>query len=366
MPSCRATFFDGVTATPRSIHIVWSDGQNALQLFDADGRPLASWPLNQIRSQKDLNQGGAVLRLSAEEAPERISIGTLDWDDLARLCKLHASNDISAKQKRRVGIWAVFALGSVAAMVFAIVPALAVALAAFISPEREAGIGRMVERQVEFLLNGSSDGEWICRDAAGQAAFDKMLRALAPENTQGYDLRVQVVDVDELNAFALPGGQLTFFDGLIQNATTQEQIAGVLAHEIAHVIERHPMESVLRAAGSAGVISLLFGDATGGTVAAIVAQQLVNASHSRLAETQADDFAIHAMKRVSVNPAGLADFFDSLTDEYGDAAAADGWASSHPPTQKRAETARSAFNPNETYVDILTSAEWAALKNMCN
>lgn len=365
MPSCRAWYFDGHTAQSQPVILVWAPGADALKIVDPAGGDIAIWALSDVRQQKNFVQDGATLRRSDPQDLARLRVHGANWDALAPACPNRTKSDVPARKKRQVALWAATALASVAAMIFFIVPALAVTLAGLISPAREAGIGRMVEGQIEYILNGTSGGQWVCRNPEGQAAFDKMLVALAPQDTQGYTLSVQVVNVDEINAFALPGGQLTFFGGLLDRAQTQAQVAGVLAHEIGHVLERHPMEGVLRSAGSAGIISLLFGDATGGTVVAIVAQQFLNAGHSRSAEWESDRFALDAMDREGVDPSGLAGFFDLILEEYGGAAASDGWGASHPPTQDRAQAAQAAFDPNRTYTDILTPTEWQALKAIC-
>ena len=91
-----------------------------------------------------------------------------------------------------------------------------------------------------------------------------------------------------VNAFAAPGGHVVVLSGLIDEAKSGDEVAGVLAHEIAHVIHRHPMESLVRAMGLAVLAEALSGDGLGGTAAMLLAVT----AYSREAEAEADATAV--------------------------------------------------------------------------
>jgi len=174
-----------------------------------------------------------------------------------------------------------------------------------------------------------------------------------------------VFDHEMVNAFAAPGGQVVLMRGLIEAASGPEAVAGVLAHEIGHVENRDATRNALRAAGSAGLLSMVFGDFSGGAIAVVLAEQMLNAGYTREAERAADDFALEAMRRAGVDSAGLASFFEFIMEKQGDVPKGLGYFMSHPPSQARAEKAlRVAEGQGETK-PVLSAAEWRALQDIC-
>ena len=158
-----------------------------------------------------------------------------------------------------------------------------------------------------------------------------------------------------VNAVALPGGQVMLFDGLVQQADSPEELAGVLAHEVGHVRERHVMTALLRQFG----LSILLAGADSGLAAM---------GYSRDAEREADDYARARMAQSNISPMGAAGFFERMAESQGDnedAPAVIGWLASHPSSGERAEAYRAAAEEDTDYPPVLTEAEFAALKSMC-
>jgi predicted Zn-dependent protease len=115
-----------------------------------------------------------------------------------------------------------------------------------------------------------------------------------------------------VNAFALPGGHIIVMRGLIEMAQTPEHLAAVLAHELGHVAQRDPILQALRAAGTAGLLSLVLGDATGGTVLALAGETLISAKNSRAVEARADDFALAQLAAGGRVPRGIGGIFRTV------------------------------------------------------
>jgi predicted Zn-dependent protease len=168
-----------------------------------------------------------------------------------------------------------------------------------------------------------------------------------------------------VNAFALPGGHIIVMRGLIEMARAPEHLAAVLAHELGHVAQRDPIVQALRAAGTAGLLSLVLGDATGGTVLALAGETLITAKNSRAVEARADDFALAQLAQAGVSPEALAEFFELLLEEMGDPAYDMGWISSHPPSAARAAHAREAVQTARSYQKSISSQEWQAIQQIC-
>ncbi|MGB0797736.1 MAG: M48 family metallopeptidase [Planktomarina sp.] len=363
-----AQFFDGASARKKAVLVTLHMPTETVIIKDVDGCTLVSWPLDDMRQVKDIAGFGITVYLRDDPSAARLTIsqpGAVARLEQAGRNSLNKS-DVTGAMYRKVAFWAIAAASALALMIFVIVPALAAQLAGFIPPEREAQIGRAALRQIERLLSEDTTQSWFCDDAAGQAALDKMTTTLMGDEPSDYDIVVRAVDHEMFNAFALPGGEIILMRGLIDRADTAEQVAGVLAHELGHVANRDPMEHALRAAGTAGLLSLILGDATGGTVIALVTEAMLDANNSRKAESLADDYALAKLQGANVSPAGFAGFFEILMADHDDGVGVPAWASSHPPSQERADKARGLVEPSRSYSEILTDQEWAAVQNMCN
>ena len=208
---------------------------------------------------------------------------------------------------------------------------------------------------------GGAFGEGLSCDApAGVAALDKLRLALTAGQDRSYRLRLTVLDHDMVNALALPGGQIIILRGFLEQAESAAELAGVLGHEIGHVEARDPTRLALRAAGSAGILSLIFGDMSGGLVLGLASSQVLSASYTRAAEAMADDYAFALMEKTGIGSAGLAAFFDRIDGMDGNLP---DYLSSHPASEGRALRARQADIAAK--VEALSAADWAALKAIC-
>jgi predicted Zn-dependent protease len=150
---------------------------------------------------------------------------------------------------------------------------------------------------------------------------------------------VYVVQNSEVNAFALPGGQMVVYTGLIKNVESPEQLAGVLAHEMSHATLRHGLQQISQSLGVIAAIQLLVGD-VGGLLAvgSQIAQQSVMTSYSRTAETEADIEGAKMLHAAKIDPKAMATFFAKLKHEHGDIPGAISWLSTHPQHEDRIES----------------------------
>ena len=194
-----------------------------------------------------------------------------------------------------------------------------------------------------------------------------MLDRLTPGATNlPHDITVTILDHDMVNAFALPGGQVVFFRGMIETATHPDQIAAVLAHEIGHVVARDPTRIALRSAGSLGVLGLVFGDFAGGAAVLFLVEQLIQADYTREAEAAADDLGIAMLRDAGVSPAALGDLFEVIRDTYGDAEGIAAHFMSHPSLGDRIDKARAAGADMGATAPILSAGDWDALTRVCD
>jgi len=164
-------------------------------------------------------------------------------------------------------------------------------------------------------------------------------------DTTGREYDFRVIDSEIANAFAIPGGFIFVNRGILQRAESASELAGVLAHEIGHVVERHGLEQMAKARNTntaVGLVYVLLGRAPGTAeqVALQVAGSAWMAKHSREAEREADRVAVLYLARAGLDPRGMPQFFQRLLDEErtgpNELLA---WFSTHPLTEDRiAET----------------------------
>ncbi|MCZ6603727.1 MAG: M48 family metallopeptidase, partial [Alphaproteobacteria bacterium] len=138
------------------------------------------------------------------------------------------------------------------------------------------------------------------------------------------------------NAFALPAGPVMVTDELIELAPNDDALAGVFAHEIGHIEERHGLRRMMRAAGWVIMVSVIADDGSGlfEEVAAFPTL-LIDQSYSRSFETQADDRAIEMLQATGRDPAAFAEMLELITQNCGKMCEDSGWLSSHPAPGER-------------------------------
>lgn len=207
------------------------------------------------------------------------------------------------------------------------------------SPEQDVEIGRQsaaeAQRQLPIITNNAVE------DYINQ--IGRRLAAQAPGPKFPYEFRV--VNASDLNAFALPGGPTFINRGIIEQARNEGEIAGVMAHEIAHVALRHgtanASKQYLTQAGI-GILGGILGGKLGGgnqntaQIINVLGGFGLNAlflKYSRQAETDADIVGSQIMARAGYNPQDMANFFETLA--RSDKRKVATWMSSHPQPANR-------------------------------
>jgi hypothetical protein len=248
-----------------------------------------------------------------------------------------------------------------AAIAFTLTSAAAIAVVLF-SPQWLAPlIPDSVDDRLGDALVGDFGGRF-CATPAGDAALNKLVVSLddAPQ-----DLRVEVAKIDMLNAVALPGGNVILFDGLLKQARSPDEVAGVLAHEIGHVREKHVMQALLRQMG----LAVVLGGVDGNSGAFV--NNILSMSYSRNSEAEADAYSMKALGNADISPIGTASFFDRLSELDGSAGVVKGdggitdYLSSHPLSASRKEAFEKSIVKGKNYKPALTPTEWTELKTMC-
>jgi Zn-dependent protease with chaperone function len=224
------------------------------------------------------------------------------------------------------------------------------ALAGFIPLSTEKQLGELALSQVR-----AQGG--IRESGVAQQTVQEIGRKLTAGSR--YQYRWLVKQDDTVNAFAMPGGIIVVHTGLLRQAGDPGELAGVLAHEVQHVEQRHSLRQMITSLGWGALVGVTLGDIS--AVAAMLAHQAGTLYFSRDMEEEADRLGLLALQRAQIRPDGMLRFFQKLDDQ--DKASVPGWISSHPQTAARAQQIESliAATPCPACTP-LTSQHWQAMK----
>jgi len=224
------------------------------------------------------------------------------------------------------------------------------ALARWIPLSTEKQLGEMALAQVRAQGGISEHG-------VAQQTVQEIGRKLTAGSR--YQYRWLVKQDDTVNAFAMPGGIIVVHTGLLRQAGDPGELAGVLAHEVQHVEQRHSLRQMISSLGWGTLVGLTIGDIS--AVAAMLAHQAGTLYFSRDMEEEADHLGLLALQHAQIRPDGMLRFFQKLDNK--DQASVPGWISSHPQTAARAQQIESLIAATPCPACIpLTSQHWQAMK----
>lgn len=339
MAECNVWHYDGKSAVERSAALVIVAGG-----FRLEGEGIAPdiWPFNVLVA---LESGDKVYGHKSLQGWRIGFVGDVP-DDVAALLPAPAKYG---------GMIDSFGLGK-----FSVVAACVAAVLVFTLAKSPEYIAPLVPQSFEDNLGDGIIGDFggrYCHTPAGDAALQKLIRKIDPDR---HARTIGVANIDMVNAVAIPGRHILIFRGLVENAKSSNEVAGVLGHELGHVYHRHTMAALIR---QMGLLVLL-----GGTSGGQQLNDLVSLSFSREAESEADKFAIERLNAAQISPLGVAAFFKELAemekrvDFLGEGGK---WFSSHPDSEGRAKFFSKSHRKEGSYTPALTEAEWKALQSMC-
>jgi Zn-dependent protease with chaperone function len=364
-PSGRAIYFDG-TCSARN-DVVVEAGPAGLQIFSANRHLLDEWLYAELRRQAApdgvlrLGRNGETLLARLEVRDTALAAAIED-----RAVTLDRGGAAERRLRRKVVILSLFAVASLIVTAIIGVPVLATRLTPLIPTSVEQKLGKAVDSQIRATLDTKHLGAgFVCdtgpNGAAGQVALDKLVARLETAAALPYPLRVDVVRRADFNAFALPGGHIYVFQGLIDRAQSPDELAGVLAHEIGHVAHRDGTRTVLQTAGLSFLFGMMLGDFVGGGAVVIAAKTVLRSSYSRRAEASADTYSVILMGKVGGDPRALAAILARVMADKDEGIKI---LADHPDTKERI-VAINAQTPTVAAMPLLGAADWAALKQIC-
>lgn len=206
------------------------------------------------------------------------------------------------------------------------------------SIEEDIKLGRQVSQEI----NSNPDEFPVLPEQGNEEAYryirnltDKILNSGKVAYRNEFAWEVKIIDDDEtLNAFATPGGYIYVYTGLIKFLDSEDELAGVMGHEIAHAAQRHSTQQMTKAYGLQILLGVVTGKSSPGTIEQI-ALGLASLNFSRDHETEADEYSVIYLCGTNYNAAGAAGFFRKM--ESSSAGRPPEFMSTHPNPGNRVE-----------------------------
>ena len=255
----QGRLYDGVTGHPHEVSVAFSAEE--MELSQAGG-----WA--------ERIEAAQLRRL--EPVPGSLRLGHKDRPGWRLLLPPECAKEVKSLlgKEERYGRW-IDRVGLIPALVVGGLITASVVAIGYVAPHWIAPhVPMSWERNVGGAIVGDF-GNLRCRDAKGQQALEALVERVSPGATKGPDgIKIAALDVSMFNAAALPGGYVVVFKPAITE-TNPDALAGILAHEVAHVHRRHVAEALIREFGIGALVRMM-----GGNIGAN-AEQIVSLSYTR-------------------------------------------------------------------------------------
>jgi Zn-dependent protease with chaperone function len=354
-------YYDGRTPTRSPVTITIAPSGLELQLLN--GTRLW-WPYHEVTQ----SQG------AYDNEPVRLEYGSpiaeaLVVDDQKFLVALSHTAQRSIKglsvprdRKSKLQVLVLAAVGSIAALAALVVwgiPALAELVTPFIPVSWEVALGESVVDQL-------APPDARCTNSQLQDAITAVVSRLQSNAAvQPYKFNVVILDKPFFNAFAAPGGYIVILQPLVEATKTPEEFAGVLAHEMQHILQRHAMKALVRDLSMGFMVGAILGDVSGiGAFGLQAARTLTTMNYSRDTEEEADRTGMQLIKAAHIDSAGMVGFFTTLkTKQAG--IETPGYLSTHPDTDARIAALKTLAATQGAVEPLLPDLKWDEVKKLC-
>ena len=356
-------YFDGQSANRRKAKIYLEAGSLRIDLDDG---AICNWPYADIRQTQGAYAGEQV-RLEHGAEPAQVLL----IDDSSFLTSSHqvlpnraAGFHNPAQRWQRLQLTIVAACVSVALLFGAYfwgIPTLAMIAAPWVPVSWEEKLGASVIEQI-------APAEQRCSDPARLAKIEEMVAAmLATQGETKYRFKIHVTNQPIFNALAAPGGHIVIFRGLLDRTENAEELAGVLAHELQHILKRHVTRSLLEYASTSFLVAAVIGDVSGMVSFGVeAAQMLAQMRFSRAHESEADEAGLKMLLASHIDPAGMIAFFEAVRKEEGQMPSALSFIASHPHTEVRIARLKSLIaGATVSSQKLLPDYSWEDIKKLC-
>lgn len=328
MKSYFGSFYTSSGAAPVPSTILIFDKNLNIGFRNPDGsNAMINWLLRDVEASFDFGRQLTKLRNSRQPGSELL----IEGNDAANFIKeMQAEQQKPWHQKSggkewiRNGLLLLGIFGLLFLLYLLIVPWLSQKLASGVSVKTEQQLGNAV-----YDALGMAGRE----DTAASFVLNEFFTEM--DITTPYNIKITVVNDNVVNAFALPGGRIVVYSGLLKQIQSYPELAALLSHEFTHVNNKHSTKSIFRRLGSKVFLGLLFGR-FGAVTSVLVdhADNLKSLKYSRRLEKEADTDGLKLLTQRKIDPQGFVDLFENLK-QAGSGSVLPEFLGSHPDINKR-------------------------------
>jgi len=357
----EAIYFNGQSSKPYQVIITKSS--NGIQILSANKVDGINrfWQRTNI-SSKSMSTSQKVLLSYGDFPPERLEITGVEADtfmaySLEQETAIKKSyHQITRANPLKLVLGSVLAIGLV-------VYSYAYHISPFVGKKAVVLVPKEVETKVGEVMYDKMTS-FISVDEAKSAKLLEFFEACGFESD--YPIRIDYATNDMVNAFAIPGGQIVVFEGILNEMESWEELAALLGHELAHVNQRHSFQQMARSVSSYLLLSVLTGDVAGASSVFLEqASQINEMANSRIHEKEADVVGLEYLKDNNIRPRAMKDLFKRLMDTSevaeGELASTMEFLSTHPLSSKRIEYIQEIIDTDAGFnyegADILAARE---------
>ena len=361
-------YYDGVSAVPH--HVTIQVRSTGMQIIARSGSQL-SWRYQDIRQTQGKYAGEEVRFERGNGICEMLAItdGKI-LNSLHHIAPDHVTHFHNpARRRQRIlmtilaGIvsipllWAAFSWG---------IPWISGPITTLIPVAWEEELGQSMTAKL-------APSEEQCRDQEIVKSLQTIVATLSRSiESNPYSFTLHIVDNPTVNALAAPGGHIIIFRGLLKNTQSAEEMAGVLAHEMQHILHHHSLRLMVQQASMGVVVGALSGDASGIMTFGLQAAHLLQTlSYTRDVEEQADEEGVLLLLRSGIDPQGMLDFFQTINakvekKEKKTTHPITQYLATHPSTEERIQQIQtfipSTFTPTTS---LLPKTNWKKIRKRC-
>jgi len=358
----EAFYMDGRTAERHRARVRLTRAGLHIRLDDGG---VLSWPFGEIRQSRNFFGNDQIRLERGGDTPEVLLVPASLFLEAADAVWPDSKKRFRAPVRGRKWARAILASAAAAAAVlcglyFWGIPALASVLAPRIPVAWEEQLGQSV---VEHL----APPERRCADSVQAGKVQEVAAVLASSIPDApYSFRVIVADSPMVNALAAPGGTIIVFRGLLEKTRNPEELAGVLAHEMQHILRRHATRALLEQTSINVLLAAAVGDSRGLSYGAEGARLLGMLRYSRQHEEEADAGAVRMLVASGIDPRGLATFFEAIQKDGEKSLKIPVYLSTHPDMEGRIQRLRAlTADAPAPRTQLLPGYEWKDIRGVC-
>jgi Zn-dependent protease with chaperone function len=323
------------------------------------------WPMEEFRQSKNFYGEEQVRLERGGDTPEVLLVPSSIF--LKKIKEIYPEKKKRFRPPARRKSWvrgvvlsAAGVVGVTASLYLWGIPAMTSLIAPYIPVSWEESLGQSVVDTVAPV-------EKRCGDSTQLKKVQEILSTLGSSVPHSpYKFRVTVVNSPAVNALAAPGGNIVIFRGLLGKTAAPEELAGVLAHEMQHILQRHATRALLQQVSMKILLLAAMGDARGLSYGLEGAQTLGMLRYTRQKEEEADREAIQTLIASGIDPRGLAIFLETIQKESKQSLKLPSYLSTHPDLEGRIQRlkALAASAPIPT-IGLLPDYNWKDFYNIC-